>query len=75
MPQSCIKVSLKLFFLESRHDGDESDDEVDVDNDDDDIVDMTTVSRSQDVCMASSGEENIPMSEEPISDLGKRFVI
>ena len=72
MPQSCIKVSLKIFFLESRHDG-ESDDEVDVD--DDDIVDMTTVSCSQDVCMASSGEENIPMSEEPISDLGKRFVI
>ena len=51
-----------------------SDDEVDVDNDDD-IVDMTMVSGSQDVCMASGGVENIPMSEEPISDLGKRFVI
>ena len=63
MPQSCIKVSLKLFFLESRHDGDESDDEVDVDND---IVDMTTVCGSQDVCMASGGEENIPMSEEQL---------
>ena len=53
-----------------------SDDEVDVNNDDDDdIVDMTMVSGSQDVCVASGGVENIPMSEEPISDLGKRFVI
>ena len=54
-----------------------SNDKVDVDNDDDDddVVDMTMVSGSQDVCMASGGEENIFMSEEPISDLGKRFVI
>ena len=51
MPESCIKVSLKSFFLESRHDGDESDDEVDVDNDDDyDIVDMATFSGSQEIC-------------------------
>ena len=63
MPQSCIKVSLKnFFFLESRHNGDERENEVDVDDDDDDIVDMTTVSASQDVCMASGGEENISMS-------------
>ena len=69
------KSEFKLFnynnYLESS-DHDESNDDAPVDLDD---IGMTIVSGSQDVIMASCVEEDITMSEEPIADLGERFVI
>lgn len=70
------KSEFKIIYFESRHDGDDGDESDGEANDDnDEFVGITMSSGSQDVCTASGSEEDIPMSEEPISDLGERFVI
>ena len=68
------KSEFKLFnynnYLESSDHDESNDAPVDLDD-----IGTTIVSGSQDVVMASGVEEDITMSEEPIADLGERFVI